>query len=213
MFFTYFHIFCLHEYCTLYSSTCSVIFWKCFIFELLSLIVVEFLDTGQAQNGAVLSVNGSADGSPVDLNSHGVLPYCDQASPVCTLRCTVTFETIHSPCYYINGSCFSAGGSTSVKELEKIGVNATHAHPNYSVKFPCRAISEYTCYMNEMVYTQVEVHPGKSFSTRWQTCMVRYIQGVLSLGKHKWLLQLYHSKNVHKNEFYCCICNMLFYNT
>ena len=149
-------------------------------------LVVDFLDTGQqAQNRAVLSLKGSVDGSPVDLNDHGVLPYCDQASPVCTLECRVTFETIHSPSYYINGSCFPAGGNTSVKELEKIGVNATHAHPNYLVKFPCRAISEYTCYMNETVYTQVDVRPGKSFSTRWQACMMCYTQSVLSLGKHK----------------------------
>ena len=150
------------------------------------MFVVGFLDTEQqAQNGAVLYVNGSVDGSPVDLNSHGVLPYCDQASPVCTLECRVTFETIHSPSYYINGSCFSAGGSTSVKELEKIGVNATYAHPNYVVQFLCHAIPNYTCYMNETVYTQVEVRPGKSFSTRWQAGMVRYTQSVLSLGKHK----------------------------
>ena len=142
------------------------------------MIVVDFLDTGQEQNGAVLSVKGRVAGSPVDLKGHGVLvlPYCDQASPVCTLECTVTFETIHSPSYYINGSCFSAGGSTSVKELEKIGVNATYAHPNYVVQFLCHAIPKYTCYMNEMVYTQVEVRPGKSFSICTKVAgMVRYV--------------------------------------
>ena len=31
--------------------------------------------------------------------------------------------------------------------------------------FVCRAISEYTCYMNATVFTQVEVRPDKSFST------------------------------------------------
>ena len=143
---------------------CCVRYEALLNFELISLIVVDFLDTGQEQNGAVLSVKGSVAGSPIDLNSHGVLPYCDQASPVCTLECRVTFETIHSPSYYINGSCFPAGGSTNVKELEKIGVNATHEHPNYVVQFLCHAFPKYTCYMTETVYTQVEVRPGKSFS-------------------------------------------------
>ena len=159
----------LLEYSTSYSPTCLVIFWDCFNCELLSLIAVDFLDTGQAQNGAVLSVKGSMDGRTVVLKDQGVpvLPYCTQASPVCTLECTVTFKTVHTPMYYINGGCFSAGGSTSVMELQEIGVNATHAHPNYLVMFPCHAIPKFTCYMNETVYTEVEVHPGKS-------CMVRY---------------------------------------
>ena len=136
------------------------------------MIAVDFQDTGQVQNGAVLSVKGSVDGSPVVLKGQGVpvLPYCAQASPVCTLECTVTFATVHSPMYYINGSCFSAGGSTSVMELQEIGVIATHAHPKYLVKFPCHGITKYTCYMNATVYTEVEVRPGKSFSTRWQAC-------------------------------------------
>ena len=123
-------------------------------------------------------MNGSVDGSPVDLKGHGVLvlPYCDQASPVCTLGCRVTFETRYTPRYYIKEGCFPAGGNTSVKELEKIGVNATYAHPNYVVQFLCHAIPNYTCYMNETVYTQVEVRPGKSFSICNKVAgMVRYV--------------------------------------
>ena len=152
------------------------------------------------------------DGSPVDMKGHGVslvLPYCAKAIPVCTLECTVTFETVHSPMYYINGSCFSAGGSG--EGLQQIGVTATHDYPNHVVKYLCHTISKYTCYMNETVYTEVEVRPGKSFSTRWHAWCA--IQDVLSLGKHRWLFQLYYCKNVHENEFYCCIRKMLlFYN-
>lgn len=141
------------------------LFPECINFKLLSFIVVDFLDTGQSWDRGLLSVNGSVGGSPVELKD-GVMAYCsEQANPWCMLTCTVRFDTIHSPSYFLNGSCFSTGENGT--DLQEIGVHASHKHPSYTTHFPCHAISNYTCYMNSTVYTQVGVHPGKPSSALW----------------------------------------------
>ena len=119
------------------------------------------MDTGQSLNGSLLFVTGSVDGVPVDLKGHGVLPYCsNQANHFCTLECTVGFDTIHSPSYYIGGACFSAGGNGT--DLQQIGVDASHKDPRYTIRFLCGAISDYTCYLNGTVFTRVGLQPGES---------------------------------------------------
>lgn len=119
-------------------------------------ILVEYPDTGQSQD---LAVEAAVGGSLVGVQD-GVMSYCpSQATIMCMITCTVTFHTIHSPLYFINGECFSAGGSG--EDLQRIGVFATHNHPFYTIHFPCDAISSYRCVFNDTMYTQeIKVQPG-----------------------------------------------------
>ena len=147
--------------------------------SLLSFLAVDFLDTGQSQDEGLLSVNGSVDGSPADLKD-GVMAYCpEQTNPLCMVNCTVGFPTMHSPSYFLNGSCFSAGGSG--EGLQEFGVQSSRPeHPKYSIHFPCNAISNYTCYLNDTLYTHVGIRPGKSFQ-HCGTCMYASIRVLFGL--------------------------------
>lgn len=128
-------------------------------------LAAGLLDTGQSQN--LLAVEGSVGGNPVDLKN-GVMSYCsNQTTIMCMIRCALTFSTIHSPHYNINGGSYSAGENGT--DLQGIGVYATNNHPNYAIRFPCRAITDYRCVLNDTVCTQeIRMKPGNALSASWQ---------------------------------------------